>query len=75
MSPYASHRMLTEALDDGIASERDLGIRLGLEWADVADKIVVYEDFGISKGMKLALEEHYKAGREVEYRTLGWEKR
>jgi hypothetical protein len=31
-SPYASHRMLTDALDDDDPREREIGIKAGLAW-------------------------------------------
>lgn len=70
-SPYASHMMLTEALDDTDYHERLAGINLGLAWGSVADKIVVYTDYGISGGMKLALDEHSRRYRSIEYRRIG----
>jgi hypothetical protein len=38
-SPYASHRMLTDALDDRIPEERALGIRAGLAWRYVQQPV------------------------------------
>jgi len=38
-SPYASHRMLTDALDDDIPEERALGIEAGLAWAHVRQPV------------------------------------
>lgn len=54
-SPYASHRMLTEALDDTKADERALGISAGEAWRTYADYTVFYIDHGWSKGMHSAV--------------------
>ena len=71
-SPYASHGLLTQngVLDDKIPEERNLGIQAGLLWAHVADYVVVYTDFGISRGMKLGIEHHKEHDIEVKMRTL-----
>jgi hypothetical protein len=39
-SPYASHRMLTDALDDNNPLEREVGIRAGLAWRYVRTPIL-----------------------------------
>lgn len=71
-APYASHLLYTQegVLDDDVAAERRLGIAAGLAWGDVADLVVVYEDFGVTKGMRYAIDRHLSEGRTVEYRTL-----
>jgi hypothetical protein len=40
-SPYASHRMLTDALDDNDPEERALGIEAGLAWRNVRQPVFV----------------------------------
>ena len=69
-SPYASHALFTQFLDDDFEHERELGINAGLAWADCADYIVVYTDRGISEGMQYAIDQHIKNHRIVEYRKL-----
>lgn len=56
MSPYASHKMLTDSLDDNNARERKLGIKAGILWYSVADTVLFFTDFGWSKGMRAALD-------------------
>jgi hypothetical protein len=68
-NPYASHLLLTQALSDALPEERDLGIRLGFEWAAVADFVAFYVDLGWSEGMRLARAEHEAAGRLIHIRT------
>jgi hypothetical protein len=71
-SPIASHLLFTQPgiLDDGIPSERQLGINAGLEWKKVADATVVYTDMGISGGMQVGINVATEAGIPVEYRSL-----
>ena len=69
-SPYASHAFFTQFLEDNLKQERELGIRAGLEWAKVADKVVFYTDYGMSPGMTFALNVHVAENRVIEYRQL-----
>jgi hypothetical protein len=69
-TPYASHLMLTGALDDTQAWQRALGCAAGMFWAQAADKVVVYEDHGISSGMAAAIETHLNRGMIVESRKI-----
>jgi len=57
-SPYASHKMLTDCLDDDDPKERELGIVAGMAWkrAGAADLTVFYVDLGWSEGMKIGFE-------------------
>lgn len=79
-SPYASHRMLTDALDDSIPEERQLGIDAGLAWRNalyvdeqgVTQRVlpVFYNDIGVSRGMELAAKKYDGEGRSYEVRQL-----
>lgn len=69
-SPYASHKMLVDSLDDDNPEERKLGIEAGFAWAAQADKAVFYIDHGISHGMLMAAYRHGEAGLEIEVRRL-----
>lgn len=53
-APFASHQMYTDALDDNIPAERDLGIAAGYEWWRAASCVVFYTDIGFSEGMRKA---------------------
>ncbi len=74
-SPYASHSLCPQpgVLDDLVPTERDLGIRAGFAWRDVADATVVYTDLGHSRGMEAGIMDAQVKGRVVEYRELGGE--
>ncbi|HLD40479.1 MAG TPA: hypothetical protein VJB13_05055 [Candidatus Nanoarchaeia archaeon] len=71
-APYASHLFFTQAgiLNDAIQAERDLGIAAGQSMGDKFDLRVVYEDFGISKGMQYGIERALKLGQPIEHRKL-----
>lgn len=68
-SPYASHQMLTEALDDLDPRERQIGIDAGLALGDAiidaGGAHVFYVNRGISNGMVYALEHAAKKGRQI----------
>lgn len=83
-SPYASHRMLTDALDDDDPAERSLGIEAGLAWRHaqqpvfekgvlvqyVAVQHIFYTDLGWSSGMRLAKKCYDEEGFIYEERKL-----
>ena len=56
-APYASHLLYTRSnvLNDKIREERELGIRAGFCWREVAELTVFYQDLGMSVGMKYGL--------------------
>lgn len=70
--PFASHLLYPQEgiLDDKKPQERMLGIEAGLAWAKHAELSVVYEDFGISEGMKQGIERAKEEKRPIEYRRL-----
>jgi len=72
-APYASHGLYTQdgVLDDTIQEERDLGIQAGFVFRHVAQRTVVYDDLGISEGMRLGIEHSIAIGVPVEYRQIG----
>lgn len=74
-SPLASHLLFTQpgVLDDDKPEERELGIAAGLEWGVHAAATVVYDDLGVSRGMKHGISDASRRGRAVEWRSLpGW---
>jgi len=72
-APFASHLLYTQpgVLDDTVIEERELGIKAGLLWGEMADATVVYVDYGISPGMDFGIERAKEQGRPVEYRSIG----
>lgn len=71
-APFASHLLYTQegVLDDTKPDERKLGINAGFEWGELADKVVVYIDRGISAGMQLGINTAAERGVPIEYRTI-----
>ncbi len=72
-APIASHLLYTQPgiLDEFDPSERALGIQLGYEWMQWADEVILYTDYGISRGMTAA-EAHAKSlDLAITYRTIG----
>jgi hypothetical protein len=69
-APFASHEMYTRALDDNDPNARELGIHAGLAWLRVAERSVVYENFGVSKGMKLGMAAAEEAGIPIIRRKI-----
>lgn len=72
-APIASHLLYTQPgiLDDRVPAERILGIDAGLAWRAVAHASVVYDDRGITPGMRYGIEAAMDDGVAIEYRELG----
>lgn len=71
-SPLASHLLWPGILDDADPAERKAGIEAGLAWGPAAEATVVYQDLGISPGMRLGIDRAGREGRRIEYRAI-WE--
>lgn len=69
-APFASHAIYTQVLDDDITDERELGIQDGFEWGKQADLRAVYEDLGITKGMKRGIEHAAEMGQPIEFLSI-----
>ena len=75
-APIASHLLYTQPgiLNDDVPEERAWGITAGVASLSVASVTAVYDDLGITRGMKYGIEAARDAGVFVEYRQLGqWE--
>ena len=71
VSPYASHLLLTQVLDDNVPSDRDLGIRVGMKMGDSCDERWVFTDLGTTVGMKAAITRAEKIGQPTQIISLG----
>lgn len=72
-TPYASHLTLTLCLDDTVPEEREVGITAGFDMRWLAKRTVVYDDIGLSGGMKRGIEHATALGQEVAFRQVpGW---
>lgn len=71
-APFASHALFTQpgVLDDGKPEGRALGIQAGFAWGEAASLTVVYDDLGISNGMRAGIKAAADAGRPIEFRRL-----
>jgi len=69
-APLLSHLLYTQVYDDLDPSERNLGIDAGHAWLPVAEACVVYEDLGLSSGMKLGIVRAIKHKIPIEYRKI-----
>ena len=69
-SPFASHLLYTQVLDDNIPELRGMGMSRAFNWYRHADLMAVYLDNGVSPGMQKGMEmaEHFKI--KIEYRSL-----
>jgi len=70
-TPFASHILYTQVLNDLDKNQRELGMRLALKWYEVADLCAVYQDLGISKGMRYGMDCAKEIGLTIEYRSIG----
>ena len=69
-SPFASHLLYTQVLDDKIPEQREMGLWLALAWYDAADLCAVYTDLGISDGMKKGMKYATSIGLSIEERSI-----
>ena len=69
-APLASHLLYTQVLDDEFEPERKLGMQAGWSWLSQADAVVLYQDFGTSRGMLQAMCEAQRFRIPVEKRRL-----
>lgn len=69
-TPYASHRMLTDALDDNIPEQRTVGLMAGIAMARVLRNVAFYVDLGWSEGMLEARAAYDEAAIPYEIRRL-----
>lgn len=71
-APLASHLLYTQPgiLRDGIAAERELGVKAGQAWLRLAEVVAIYMDLGLSPGVvdAINLANYYKI--PLEYRKL-----
>lgn len=69
-SPYASHLLFPQFLDDKDPTQRAEGLRLSDAWRHQAAKIIFYLDKGWSAGMQHALDFVKTHGKHAEFRVL-----
>jgi hypothetical protein len=74
-SPFLSHLLYTQVLDDTVPEERTMGFAAAQAWYKKVDKVIIYTDLGVSPGMSAGVTVAQYANVPVEYRKLGenWE--
>lgn len=70
-SPFASHLLYPQVLDDAILTERERGLAAGMDWLDACDGVAVYQDYGVSPGMKRAIRRAKLKEKLLVYRKIG----
>ncbi len=70
-APFLSHLLYTQVLNDEIPGERSTGIYAGLSWGAVAEQTIVYDDYGISEGMKIGICLASVEKRPIKFRSIG----
>jgi len=70
-APFLSHLLYPQGLDDNSPVDRELGMRAGFMWQDVADRIVVYGDHGVTRGMEIGIDRAKRLGLWPEFRRIG----
>jgi hypothetical protein len=76
-APMASHMLYAQTfvLDDTDPAERELGMLAGFTWLPLVDRVIVYTDRGISRGMEEGIRRAKELGVTVEERSIpGWER-
>lgn len=68
--PFVSHLLYPQVLDDLQPSERKMGMKSGMAWAEYSDLIAVYTDQGYTSGMNWGIGRAEKAAQRIEYRSL-----
>lgn len=69
--PFVSHLLYTQVLDDTNPVERKLGMEAGFTFYAQSDYSAVYDDYGLSGGMKDGIAVAEKLGHRIEYRQIG----
>ena len=74
-APMASHLLYTQVLDDTDPEQRKQGIDAALMYAEQADQIWVFEDYGITPGMAQAINAGANNDTPIVFMTIGKNKR
>lgn len=71
-SPYASHLLYTQKgmLNDGDPVQRKRGIAAADGWLAVCDRVVVYCDLGVTRGMVIGIVKAARLAKPIHLRWL-----
>ncbi len=64
-SPYGSHLLYPQCLDDATPDERELGIKAGFAWGRAAELVLVFGDYGLTPGMLRGIARAADDGQDV----------
>lgn len=72
-APLASHLLYTQpgVLSEDNPVERRQGIDAGHAWIPQVKALVVYQDYGITRGMRWGMKMAMDHGVPIEYRNIG----
>jgi hypothetical protein len=73
-SPFASHLLYPQVLNDDTAADRELGMVAGFQFYTVAALCAVYADMGVSPGMLRGIEQARLHNVPILYRMIGYGK-
>lgn len=69
-APFAPHYIYPKFLNDEIPEQREHGIILGLRWLFSCDTLLIYNNFGISKGMQQEIRFAAEHNIPIEFRVI-----
>ena len=71
-APMAMHLLYTQpgVLNDRVPTDRAKGMEAAFAWYQMAEKVVVYRDFGISHWMQAGIDLAISYGLQIDYRSL-----
>lgn len=69
-SPLAPHLWFTEWLDDNDKAEREHGFACLESWMAKCDRVAVYTDRGLTRGIQFGIGLAFQLGKPVEWRTM-----
>ena len=70
-APFASHALYPLVLDDTNQEARRLGMEAGFAWGAVAELCALYDDYGVTDGMRQGAVRHNDNGIFVDLRFIG----
>lgn len=69
--PFVPHLLYPQVLDDQDPSQRKLALIAGAHWLAKSQKLLVYEDLGISQGMRGEIQVANDLSIPIERRRIG----
>jgi len=74
-APLASHVLYatSDVLSENIKQQRELGIKAGYKWMEIADLVAFYMDYGWSGGMQAAYNYAKQFKKKIQFRSIFYE--